>query len=155
VYLPAGDAASGAQVAPVSDEGTRSLDRTRVLVMDDEPLVREMVRRMLQGGGCDVVTAESGVQALDVCRRAAQEGRPFDVAILDLTLRGGMGGLEVFERLGEEYPGLPAILSSGYGQPAVESVGRRPAAVLPKPYRSHELLACVRSVVSSAGSAGH
>ncbi len=152
VYLPAGAETKAPPNQEAAPTQAPALDRARVLVMDDERLVREIASRMLRGGGCDVASAECGEQALEMCAQAVRDGQPFDVVVLDLTVPGGMGGLEVIEHLGDVSPDARVIVSSGYGPLATEKLGRRPAALLPKPYRMHELLACVRAVLESDGT---
>jgi two-component system cell cycle sensor histidine kinase/response regulator CckA len=119
-----------------------------VLVMDDEPSLRRLAVCMLERGGYEVVTAAHGEEALERCAAAERDGRPFAVAILDLTVPGAMGGREAFRRLARAHPRLPVILSSGYVQDGWEEDDVRPSAVLPKPYQLHELLACVRAVTA-------
>ncbi len=77
--------------------------------MDDETMVRDIVAFMLQQGGYDVEAAANGEQALEKCAAAERAGRPFDVAILDLTVPGGMGGRERHRRLRERRPATPAV----------------------------------------------
>jgi CheY-like chemotaxis protein len=63
----------------------------RILVMDDEAMVRDVVGEMLQLLGYEVAFAGDGQGAAELYRRAKEHGEPFDVVILDLTVRGGMG----------------------------------------------------------------
>jgi CheY-like chemotaxis protein len=64
----------------------------RILVMDDEAMVRDVVGEMLQLLGYEVAFAgDDGQGAVELYRRAKEHGEPFDVVILDLTVRGGMG----------------------------------------------------------------
>jgi CheY-like chemotaxis protein len=122
--------------------------RGRILLMDDEQLIRDMASRMLSRGGYEVVTACDGAEALSLCVQAANGGRAFDAAILDVTVQGGMGGHETLRQLRAMQPDLPVVLSSGYAELGVSASDCQPTAVLPKPYQMHELLACARAVVS-------
>jgi PAS domain S-box-containing protein len=131
-------------------EPGRPVDRGRILVMDDEPIVCETVREMLLSAGYEVVTASEGSQVLDLYRRAAAERRPFDLVLLDVTVRGGMGGRETMTELLNLDPAATIVLSSGYLEAGAssETMGRGCVAVLPKPYRAHELLSRVRAIIS-------
>jgi PAS domain S-box-containing protein len=137
-------AAVGATSNTVSEKATI---QGRVLLMDDEPMVREMASKMLARGGYQVVTAVDGTEAMGLCRVAVEAGAPFDVALLDVTVPGGMGGHETLRQLREAYPDVVVVLSSGYGEAVAASGEYRPAAILPKPYRMHELLACLHAAV--------
>jgi CheY-like chemotaxis protein len=120
--------------------------------MDDEALVRDIARRMLTKGGYEVASAADGAEAIEMCARAIADGRPFDAAILDVTVQGGMGGRETLARLRALQPGLAVVLSSGYAELGVSAGDCQPTAVLPKPYQMHELLACARAVVSPSAT---
>ena len=151
VFLPAECATDAVEEPAVARPDVVPLPRVRVIVMDDEPLVRNLAARMLTVAGCEVTTAADGAEVLTACEQAARDGRPFHAAVLDVTVPGAMGGLETLDRLQVEYSALPVILSSGYGHAAAVS-GTPPAAVLPKPYQMHELLACVRAVTGNSGT---
>ena len=88
--------------------------RPRVLVMDDEEGIRDVLSRMLSLRGVDVETAEEGSVAIAKYRKALEEGHRFDVVILDLTIPVGMGGRETMEQLKEIDPGVRGIVASGY-----------------------------------------
>ncbi len=148
VLLPAAEPVPEARPAPRPAPPAASVHRERILLMDDEPLVRDMACRMLARGGYDVVGVSDGADAIDACERALAGGRPFDAAILDVTVQGGMGGWEALKRLRDLQPGLAVVLSSGYAELGRSSFECQPTAVLPKPYQMHELLACARAVVS-------
>ncbi|NJL35045.1 MAG: response regulator [Chloroflexaceae bacterium] len=63
-----------------------------ILVMDDDQVIRTVVRRILSKAGYDVVCAADGDEAVGVYRQAKDAGKPFDVTVMDLTIPGGMGG---------------------------------------------------------------
>ena len=113
----------------------------RILVMDDEQMVRNTVGLMLAELGFEVAFAEDGQQALDAYRRASDEGRPFDAAILDLTVPGSMGGKIAVERLLALDPQCVAIVSSGYSDDPVMARHQEYGfmGVVHKPYTLHEL----------------
>lgn len=88
----------------------------RVLVMDDEPMVREVTGDILREFGYEVHCAVDGDEAVRRCREACENGRPFDVVILDLEVPTGMGGREAVSMLKAIDPAVSAIVTSGDGR---------------------------------------
>ena len=84
--------------------------------MDDEELVRDVAEVMFETLGHRVEFAMNGAEAIHKYREALSLGRRFDIVILDLTIRGGMGGEETMERLLEMDPDVKAVVSSGYAE---------------------------------------
>ena len=121
----------------------------RVLIMDDQQSVLRTVARMLKMLEFGAVCVEDGAQAVAACRQALESGTPFDAVILDLTVPGGMGGVETLNALREFWPEVRAIASSGYSTDAVMS--DHPAygfrGVVRKPYTISELGECLRGVL--------
>jgi len=153
VWLPAADAPSvEAQAKP--ERIARATLPGRILVMDDEWIISEMAAKMLQQHGYQVTATSDGAQAVSEYEQALRAGRRFDVVILDLTVRGGMGGEEALALLMGIDPAVAVILSSGYGREAEIRGDFRPRAILPKPYQRHELLGCVTAVMSASRAAG-
>ena len=113
----------------------------RILVMDDEDMVRKAARSMLTSLGYDTATAADGGEAVQMYREAVQEGRPFAAVVLDLTVPGGIGGREALDQLLELDPGVKAVASSGYAADPGSSEARRGrfSGFLPKPYSLAEL----------------
>ncbi len=124
----------------------------RILVMDDEEMIRELAQNMLASLGYEVDTAREGREALEKVEQAAAQGKPYDAVILDLTVRGGVGGQETVGRIAERFPDLPAIVSSGYSTDPVladfASYGFR--AAIPKPYDLHTAAETLAKVLASA-----
>jgi DNA-binding NtrC family response regulator len=86
----------------------------RVLVMDDEEGVREVLGMALEEMGHSVELVGDGQMAIEAFRVARSRGRHFDVVILDMTVREGMGGQEAIQTLLKIDPGVKAIAMSGY-----------------------------------------
>ena len=122
----------------------------RVLVLDDEPLIRQLLVAHLSASGLVVETTGDGQSAVRRYREELAKGVPFDLVILDLSIPSGQGGRETMEQLRVLHPGVRAIVSSGYSDDAVMSryrdFGFR--AVLPKPYDPAELVALVNEVLA-------
>jgi two-component system cell cycle sensor histidine kinase/response regulator CckA len=108
----------------------------RVLVLDDEETVRLVVKQMLESLGHEVTLADDGEDAIEKYSQAKKLGRAFDVVILDLTVRGGMGGDEAVRRLSVIDPEVKAVVSSGYSDNPIVSEYRSHGFVasLNKPY---------------------
>lgn len=133
LYLPA-DAVEPKKLAgPATRVAAKP---ARILVMDDEPMVRRVCRTLISNLGHEVETAADGAAALSLFGEAAAGGRPFDLVVLDLTVPGGMGGLATLEALKAEDPSVKAIVSSGYSNDSTIANFRAHgfAAVLAKPY---------------------
>jgi two-component system, cell cycle sensor histidine kinase and response regulator CckA len=77
----------------------------KVLLMDDEDMVRQTLDKMLSHLGYQVVLAGDGEEAIELFTLARESGQPFDAVILDLTVPGGMGGQEAMEELRQIAPG--------------------------------------------------
>jgi PAS domain S-box-containing protein len=124
---------------PAAPEAPR--EGVRVLLMDDEPLLLKVGVKHLRALGCLVETAANGEEALAVFRLAREAGRPFQVAILDLTIAGGMGGRETAEQLRALDPSLVAIACSGYFEGGImaDPAGHGFQGVLAKPYVREDL----------------
>ncbi|MCC6524001.1 MAG: PAS domain S-box protein [Polyangiaceae bacterium] len=133
VFLPAGKGPSSREPRATVPAPAR---RGRVLVMDDDETVRRVASALLAALGHEVELAAEGADALAAWRRARAAGRPFDLVILDLTVRGGMGGVEVLRQLAALDPAVKAVVSSGYADDEVLAAHRRHGftAFLKKPY---------------------
>ncbi|MDA8431375.1 MAG: PAS domain S-box protein [Nitrospiraceae bacterium] len=141
VYLPAGERRSQErQMAPRRPAGPAG-QITRVLVMDDEELVRAIVQDILRHYGYDVLAAPDSRQAVEAFRTARASGRPFDVVILDLTIQGGPGGLDTLKELRKVDPSVKAVISSGYADdPAMRHYQKCGfLAAIAKPYTASAL----------------
>jgi PAS domain S-box-containing protein len=133
--------------APIP-ETTRGFGR--ILLMDDEVTIRKLAEHLLVKAGYVVSTAADGREAIEIYRRAMEEGSPFDLVVLDLTIRGGMGGEEALAKLKMFDPRVAAIASTGYSEESTLSRVKQHGflGLLPKPYRSHELLSTVKAAVT-------
>jgi CheY-like chemotaxis protein/anti-sigma regulatory factor (Ser/Thr protein kinase) len=120
----------------------------RVLAVDDEPKLRNMVALMLRPEGHHVTQAASAEEALVVMER---EG-PFDLLLSDISMGPGMSGWELADRVRERWPGTAVVLASGWGAQIdpEEARARGVEGVLWKPFRAAEL----RRLVASLAPAG-
>ncbi len=120
----------------------------RVLVMDDEALICDLAKRSLEMHGYQVSLASSGEVAIACFSKAIEYGYPFDVVILDLTIRGGIGGLETLRELQKLDPQIKAIVSSGYSNDPVMAnyADYGFSAVVTKPYSLLDLTRAVHDL---------
>ena len=125
--------------------------RGRVLIMDDEDSVRQVCGKIVSVLGYEVAFARDGREAIASWQRAREEGQPFDVAIMDLTVPGGMGGREAARELLAIDADAKVIVSSGYSEDPVMAHHRDHgfSDVLAKPYR----VADVSRVLSAVAQA--
>jgi len=150
LYLPVSKRAVAGRMKPAAETEQR-----RVLVMDDEPMVREVAVEFLGCLGYEGEAVESGEAALAAYRSARESGRPYSAVIMDLTIPGGMGGKEAVLRLRDLDPGVRAIVSSGYSNdPVMADPGKFGfRGVIAKPYRIRELGEVIDQVLSGGDGA--
>ncbi len=150
IYLPASPAA-------IPDEKKKEQaiihGSGRILVLDDDQVVINLVQELLPEIGYSVDTATDGGRAIDMFNAAARRGEPYDVLILDLTIPGGMGGVDVIKTLLAVDPATKAIVSSGYSNDPVLAEYQKYgfSDVMIKPYdvaeisgRLHRLIAATQ-----------
>jgi nitrogen-specific signal transduction histidine kinase/CheY-like chemotaxis protein len=162
IYLPPADLATTARsvhrsvlpaAAPpaprtVDAESKRTADtadtRTTVLLVDDEEMIRDIGRAVLDRAGFRVLTADDGVEAVDVFTR---ERERVSLVILDVTMPR-MSGRDAFRHLVELNPNARVLFSTGYsGGDLAELDGS--VGLLGKPYRPHELVAAVQAALAA------
>jgi len=151
LYLPA----SMRTVATKQDkqdekERVKAAGKARILVMDDEKAVREIAGRMLKHLGYrDIEFAEDGAEAIKLYKAAMKSGHPFTVAILDLTIAGGMGGELAIQKLLKIDPAVKAIVSSGYADdPVIAKCSDYGfSGMITKPYTIEELGKALQEVI--------
>lgn len=146
VFLPA---SSGKLSLPEKKKLNVPRGSGRILVMDDDKMVRDVVSELLARNGYQVELAENGERALELYAEAHATGVPFDAVILDLTVPGAMGGVETMKHLREIDPGIKAIVSSGYSNDPVmsnyRSYGFR--GVMAKPYQVENMIELLNQVL--------
>ena len=138
LYLPAAEKNQPfrAPMAPQEDQTSGREPELRILLLEDEDEVAHIATGYLVSlrHHCDV--AKTGREALKMTVKAVEEGQPYDLLILDLTIRGGPGGEEMLKQLRQLLPQVPAIVSSGYTTDPimVEYLQHGFQATLPKPF---------------------
>lgn len=121
----------------------------RVLVLEDDVLLRNLIVRNLKNDGYEIIETADGSDTVKRYSEAMMERKPFDVVLIDLTIPLGMGGARAMELLRQADPQVDAIVSSGNrSDPAmIQPSAHGFADVLPKPYDSDDLVRVVRQVI--------
>ncbi|MBN2039296.1 MAG: PAS domain S-box protein [Spirochaetes bacterium] len=136
-------ASSNQVTAPFTDDTTSHHGSGRVLVMDDEVLMLDITRIMLTEMGYEVVTVLDGARAIEAFTDSFTENNQFKAVILDLTVRGGIGGKEAIREIRNIDKNVKVIASSGYSDDPVIS---NPAEYdftdsIKKPYNKNQIMA--------------
>jgi PAS domain S-box-containing protein len=121
----------------------------KILIMDDDITVREIMTAMLNFIGCSVDQACDGKEAIALYIQAKNEGVPFDLVIMDLTIPGGMGGKEAIAALLPLDHTAKAVVSSGYANDPIMASYQEYGfcAVLSKPFKIDELIKVITSAI--------
>lgn len=131
-----------ATLTPVThDPASDPMGDEKILVIEDEPMVRDVVGRILERRGCSVSMAVNGVEGLE---SIADLGDTLDLVLLDLSMPV-MAGEDVLEQLSVTRPELPVVVFTGYGD--LRHRSGQVAALLPKPVRPSELLRTIRQAL--------
>ncbi len=139
---------SGAETTGHLAASGRGPRRGRILIMDDEPMVRATMSRQLSIFGYEVVASTRGEEAVEAFRQAHEAGRPFDAVILDLVVDGGWGGERTLCELAKLDPGVKAMLCSGsLAGRSTDYLELGFRAVLGKPYSMGALRSLVEGVL--------
>jgi PAS domain S-box-containing protein len=121
----------------------------KILIMDDEKIIRDVAAEMLSRTGYEVMTVEDGIEAVRLYGDAMKRAQPFHVVILDLTVPGGMGGAETVAKLLELDGRVKAIVSSGYAKDPIMSHYRDYgfSGVVAKPYKIDDLVRTIKGLM--------
>ncbi len=114
-----------------------------VLIVDDEQVMREGLRRILSSRGYRALTAQHGLEALEILK-----AERVDVILCDLKMPV-MGAIGVLERVGADYQGLPVIIITGHGtqQDAAECVRMGAYAFVVKPFQIDDVLEAIKCAI--------
>ena len=148
LYLPRAPAALSAAAADEAPDEVVG-GNERILVVEDDPIVRVFVENQLHGLGYQVVTASAGAEALGLL----DAGEAVDLLFTDMVMPGGMNGRELADAVLARRPGLPVLFTSGYTEVGVVRDGLLDSEVdlLHKPYRRAELADRIRRALARGG----
>ena len=145
LYFPRSDAPSLDTTSGTKGTGLDLPVRETILVVEDDPRVRQLTIKRLQLIGYKVLEASDGPTALDILTR----GAAVDLVFTDLIMPGGLSGREVARRARDLKPGVKVLLTSGYAEELVhgDELKRERLKVLRKPYQQADLAAALREVL--------
>lgn len=123
-------------------KGTTGQTRPKVLIVDDDDDMREVVSQTLGGRGYDVTAFGDGADAI-----AAARHQSFDLAVVDLKMPGTSGAM-VIREIKQRQPELPVVVITGSLDPIQEGLNDMFSRVLYKPFRIEELRETVEEVLS-------
>jgi two-component system cell cycle sensor histidine kinase/response regulator CckA len=160
IYLPAqsGPAkmTTTAQLRPLAAPGQadplpQPEHKRRVLLMDDEQMILDIVSRMLTHLGYEVATCTNGAQAIAAFAKAKSNGQPFDVVVMDLVIPNGVGGQDAVHTIRKIDEHARVIASSGHLEHPVMVDYKKFGfvAVLEKPYKLERLQQVIDAVIES------
>ena len=121
IYLPIIDSDGTKAVSREEPAKEINFSSARILIMDDDASVREVLSGMLDILGHVPTESSDGAEAIEIYRERYSAGEPFDAVIMDLTVPGGMGGEAAIDKLKEIDPDVRVIVSSGYANNTVLS----------------------------------
>jgi PAS domain S-box-containing protein len=146
LYLPV----SESTLPDVTPEPSKHYRGTgTVLVMDDEQFILDVIDIMLDELGHGTVLTSNGDDAVQAFRQAADEGNPIKAVILDLTIPGGQGGVEILKTLREIDPDVKAVVTSGYSNDTILANYRQVGFLdyLAKPFNLSKLQEVMKNIL--------
>lgn len=135
---------------PEKQEQSKSTKGLKILIMDDQEIIRDLAQAILGNLGHEIFVAKDGTETIELCKSEIEKGKRFDVIIMDLTIPGGMGGKEAIVKIKEIDPGTKVIVSSGYFDNPVVSDYKRYGfdGFIVKPYKVKELIEVLQNVMA-------
>ena len=154
LYVPVFDTPMSHENLPTVKQEQRPLDsknKGRVLLMDDEPIIRAITTSMMESMGWTVTAVSDGKEAVDAYRAAKDTSSPYSAVILDLLVPSGMGGRETIRQIRSMDPNVVAIVSSGMVKDPVVTNCREFGfdGSLPKPYTFEDLEEVLKDVLTN------
>lgn len=148
IFLPAAEDAVTEKKIMFSSGGAGDLKNRSIMILDDEVQLIFIMKEVLKDEGAEVFTVSDGEEAIDLFEKMAASGKPLSLIIADLTIPGGMGGMEAIRIMREQGIPFKAIVISGYSNDPVISEFRSYGfdAFLTKPFTSDDLLYTVKKI---------
>jgi len=148
---------------PISSKEDAGRDKTtkksrgRVLIMDDESIIRDNITQLLNNSGFEAHGAKDGAEAIEIYKRFHETGAGFDIVVMDLTIPGGLGGIETIAKLLEIEPTVRAIASSGYFDGPVAADYKKFGFIdfIAKPYKIKVLVKTLETLISERSGGDH
>jgi len=152
ICLPASLQFNQSTATSVKDTvGVLAEQNATIMVMDDESIIRDMSKNMLERFGHEVVLAENGHEAIELYIECFKKNRPVDIIIMDLTIPGGMGGKYAVQKILKINPEAKVVVASGYSNDPVvahyQEYGFKGSIV--KPFQWKELNELINSLLAN------
>jgi PAS domain S-box-containing protein len=148
IYLPFAEGMAERTASPEAASTASRGPALKVLLVEDDVAVGDMVEAMLVDLGHAVVRAERPAEAMKILRRKL----PFDLMLTDLVMPGGKSGVDLAHEAVKLRPGLPVILSSGYTGETLSAAADGPWPLLLKPYTAEVLARMIETVAEEIGT---
>ena len=134
---------------PDISENLQTTSSARILIMDDEEQIRELLKTMLTRSGHEVVVSENGEEAIRLYMEATKNNNDFDLVIMDLTIPGGMGGEKAVGEIHKISAVAKVVVSSGYSShPIMENFKDYGfSAAVVKPYQWNDLTTAINQIL--------
>jgi CheY-like chemotaxis protein len=148
IYIPAPLPGTKSTTGPIP--AAAPVQKKRILLMDDEQMILDIVSRMLSHLGYEVTTCTDGSQAIAAFAKAKTNGPPFDVVLMDLVIPQGVGGQDAVHTIRKIDPTARVIASSGHLEHPVMTDHKKFGfvAVLEKPYKLERLQQVINNVLA-------
>lgn len=133
----------------MSDTRKQSDGTVKVLILEDDQTIADIMGRMLKSMSYQHTWVKTGEEAIAACKGAVQTHGFFDVALLDLTIQGGMGGRDAMKEMLKIDPKLQGVACSGYSD---DDLNRELKAegfvdILPKPFKAQDLGRVIKGIL--------
>ncbi|MDB5424476.1 MAG: histidine kinase [Phenylobacterium sp.] len=148
IYLPLAEGSVERSAGAESGAATRQGPALKVLLVEDDVAVGDMVEALLGDLGHAVVRAERPAEAMKILRRKLV----FDLMLTDVVMPGGKSGVDLAYEAVKLRPGLPIILSSGYTGETLSAAAEAPWPLLLKPYSAEALASMIETVAEAAAA---
>jgi signal transduction histidine kinase len=148
IYLPATEKRF-VEENSLPEQGEPCKGKGRILIVDDEKVVRQTAREILEHLGYQADVCEDGTAALNLYREARESGIPYAFVFMDLTIPGGMGGKVTMKKLLEIDPDVKGVVTSGYSNDPILAHYREYGfcGVIVKPFTVDEIIAALETLL--------
>ena len=154
IYLPASTREQKKENSKTAIE--TNTNRAKIMIMDDEEMVRDIAKAILVMLGHDVILAADGEEAVELYKKERNSGQPIDIIIMDLTIPGGMGGESAVQEILAINPAAKVIVSSGYSNDPImahyQDYGFSAAIV--KPFQIQDIMDVLNKLLMPSNCAG-
>jgi PAS domain S-box-containing protein len=150
IYLPSSSQKALLKITESTNRPNR--EKRKVLILDDDELIRDLTYTVLSNLGYEVNTVDEGIRAIEIYKEALELNEPFDAIIMDLTIPGGMGAKDTIRLLDKIDPNVKAIVSSGYfNDPIITDYAKYGfKGVIVKPYGIKELSSILNNIITQS-----